>query len=424
MWLLDGIPAYDGGTLYPTLYNCGSMCADDLDGVTDEDTQMHIVRDTDEKAFLAYAEKVQNDGFTCLFARSDAAGLYRQFQKGERLVYAYFTFADGIARILSCKNGVSLADFADNDDTHLWSDTALMQFGLWYDDMIRWTSCDCGMNYVLRLHNNKLVIIDGGEIEQSTDIALGEYMHRLRKLTNTVEGERMNIALWYCSHAHNDHMDFFMSLLRKYGDVLHVERVLFNFPSHVYSDYPYYVRDLRNVLHEFCPDALCMKPHCGQTFRLANAEFEILYTHEDLLSKRADAPVYTDVNETSTVLRICFDGGKSFLLLGDADDDVEKILCDRFGNAGLRCTYLQAAHHCINNVERLYALIDSDYVLMPQCRYIIDKRLRRVFDMICRYHNWDRVILAGDYTTVFRNSAGEIRKELYPVRGCLYDGTV
>ena len=167
-----------------------------------------------------------------------------------------------------------------------------------------------------------------------------------------------------------------------------------------------------------------MKPHCGQTFRLANAEFEILYTHEDLLSKRADAPVYTDVNETSTVLRICFDGGKSFLLLGDADDDVEKILCDRFGNAGLRCTYLQAAHHCINNVERLYALIDSDYVLMPQCRYIIDKRLRRVFDMICRYHNWDRVILAGDYTTVFRNSAGEIRKELYPVRGCLYDGTV
>lgn len=424
MWLLDAVPAYDGGTLCPMLYNCGSGLADDSAGVTDEDTKMHIVRGTDEAAFLAYCRKLAENGFVCRFERSDAAGLYRQFQKDACLVYTYFTFADNTARILADPCGVCAADFADNSDTHLWADTALMQFGLWYDDMIHWTSCDCGMNYVLRLHNNKLVIIDGGEIEQSTDIALGEFMHRLRTLTNTVEGEPMHIALWYCSHAHNDHMDFFMSLLRRYGDVLHVERVMFNFPSRTMLDYPYYVRELRSFLREFCPDAQYLKPHCGQTFRLANAEFEILYTHEDLLTVRADKPELTGVNETGTVLRICFDGGKSFLLLGDADEDVEDILCKRFEKTGLRCTYLQAAHHCINPVERLYALIRSDYILIPQGRYNIDKRWRRNFDRICRFAEPEHIFLAGDYTAVFRNSEHEIRKELYPLRGCLYDGTV
>ena len=423
MWLFDTIPAYDGGTLLPMLYNCGSALADDFDGATPQDTQMHIVRDTDETAFLAYCEKVQNAGFTCLFRRSDAAGLYRQFQKNDCLVYAYFTYADGIARILLDKGSVSLADFSDEDDTHLWADTALVQFGLWYDDMIKWTSCDCGMNYVLRLHNNKLVLIDGGEIEQATDIALGEFMHRLRTLTNTVEGDRLEIALWYCTHAHNDHMDFFMSLLKKYGHLLHVERVMFNFPSHTLLSYPHYVCELRRTLREYCPDALFLKPHCGQKFRLANAEFEVLYTQEDLLTTRADDPIFTGVNETGAVLKIHFENGKSLLLLADADDDVERIVCDRFAEAGLCCTYLQAAHHCINNLERLYAFVQNEYVLVPESRYNIHKRFRRNLDVLYRYNDRDKIILAGDYTAVFRNTPDEVRTELYPIRGCLYDGT-
>ena len=84
------------------------------------------------------------------------------------------------------------------------------------------------MNYVFRLRDNSLIIIDGGEFEQATDVAVKDYMSFLHSLTSTNENEKMTVSLYICTHAHNDHCDFMSKIVRFYSDEIEIERIAFN----------------------------------------------------------------------------------------------------------------------------------------------------------------------------------------------------
>ena len=56
-------------------------------------------------------------------------------------------------------------------------------------------------------------------------------MRRLENLTGKEKGEKIRVSAYLCTHNHDDHMDFFIKLLKRDKDVLDVERVMFNFPS-------------------------------------------------------------------------------------------------------------------------------------------------------------------------------------------------
>ena len=420
-WRLTDVPAYDGGELLNTLYNCGSGFMPDDAGETAEDTEMQIVRGTDEASFCAYCRKLGDAGFACLFTRDESNGLYRQYGKDELLVYVYFIYAERTARILADRRCLPLSGFADAPQEEKHIDTQLMQFGLVYDDMIRFTSCDCGMNYVLRLRDGRLIVIDGGEIEQTTEAAVGEFMRRIRDMTGTNEGDPVRIALWYCTHPHNDHMDFFTKLLHKFGEMIRLERVLFNFPSHSVLKLNDYVQDMRRAVLRHNPDVLFLKPHTGQRFSVGGAQFDILCTHEDLLARETETPEYHGANTTSTILKLSFED-VSLLLLADADDDVGDVLCERFPD-GVDCTFVQAAHHLINRVEHIYANVRAAYVLIPEGLYLIHKNLRGNYGVLCKYYDRDKFFFAGNYSCVFRVCGGKIETSYYPIRGGLYDGT-
>ncbi len=420
-WRLTDVPEYDGGKLLKTLYNCGSGLAPDDAGETPEDTKMQIVRETDRAAFCAYCRKLEDAGFACLFTRDELNGLYRQYGKDALLVYAYFIPAERTARILVDRCCVPLPEFADAPLAEKHMDTQLMQFGLVYDDMIRFTSCDCGMNYVLRLRDGRLIVIDGGEIEQTTQAAVGEFMRRIRDMTGTNEGDPVRVALWYCTHPHNDHMDFFTKLLQKFGDTICLERVLFNFASHSVLGLNDYVQDMRRAVLRHNPDVLFLKPHTGQRFSVGGVQFDVLSTHEDLLARKTGTREYAGANAASTILKLSFED-VSLLLLADADDDTGDVLCARFPD-GVDCTFVQAAHHLINRVEHIYANVRAQYVLIPEGLYLIHKNLRGNYGVLCKYYDRDRFFFAGDYTCVFRVCDGKIGISYYPVRGGLYDGT-
>ena len=420
-WQLDAIPVYTGGTLLQTLYTCGSGLTPDENGMTGTDTQMHIIQGTDETAFRAYCGKLESDGFSRTFTRDEPHGLYRQYRKSGLLVYAYYIPGTRTARVLLDRDSCALPDFACGTEKEKHMDTQLMQFGLLYDDMIRWTSCDCGMNYVLRLRDGRLIVIDGGEREQATQTAIGEFMKRIRAMTGTNEGDPVRVALWYCSHPHDDHMDFFVKLLQKFGDTIRLERVMFNFASDSVLGLESYVQDMRRTVLRHNPDVLFLKPHTGQRFSIGNARFDVLFTHEDLLALESETPEYDGTNTTSTILKISFED-VSFLLLADADDTVGNVLCARYPN-GLDCTFLQTAHHLINRVERTYQHVRAEYILIPEGRYLIHKNMRRNYKMLCRYYDRDNFFLAGDYSCVFHICGKETEEKYYPVRGCLYDGT-
>ena len=131
---------------------------------------------------------------------------------------------------------------------------------------------------------------------------------------------------------------------------------------------------------------------------------------------------YDGVNETSTILKIEFEG-QSILFLADAIDTVGEIFRERFGGVELECTYLQAAHHCINRVEDIYNFVKAETILIPQCRYIAESRHYDNYRLICDCYGAENTFFAGDCTRICFTDGKASRVEYYPTVGDKYDGS-
>ena len=432
IWKLKDLPVYTGGELNPTLFDCGSGMADDFDGPTGEESWMHIVTKTTEAEFLSYCAVLEENGFEKSFENRDDAGVYFQFRKTKN-VYAYYVFNERTARIIEDGSGVLVADFAEEAGPSVHDDTALMQFGLLYGDMIRGYTSDCGMLYAIRLRDNRVIIVDGGSSEQSTEPATDEFMARLSDLTGNPE--KITVAAWFCTHPHGDHMAFFCRMLRKFGSRLFVERAMFNFATTelvmpgLKSRLALSGRKFPNIraltmerIKENNPNVKFLKLHAGQKFDLCGAEAEVLLTHEDMHTRWKDK-VYWGMNETSTILKLSFEG-KSVIFLGDAWIPNGNVLIGRYPFGSVECDFLQVAHHCIDHVENFYEFIKTEYMLVPEGRYLLLKFISENFQNLTRFCPYDKIFVSGDATTVFRVAKGrQTEKEFYPVRGCPCDGS-
>ena len=414
------LPPYPGGRVLGT-FDGGSGMTDDAAGLTPANGRIRLIGDTAEEAFFAYCRDVEAAGFPCRYEFADEGGVYRAFGCGDRFLYAYFVPSEGVVRLICDRAGLLPADFAEAGPYAPESGAALMQFGLYYSEMVKGTTCDCGMMYVLRLPNGEFVIVDGGEREQATDAAVEEFLTRIRALAG---GDNFTVALWFCTHPHDDHMDFFIKLLRVCRDTMTVRRLMFNFPAMGLlgnADAAVYAARLRARLGQCCAHVPFLQPHTGERFCIGGAEFRVLLTHEDVL--HADGRAYRGVNETSTVLKIDF-AGQSLLLLADIPEENAEKLLARYRIPTLACTYLQAAHHCINRLEELYKNVPADLVLIPEELNIIKDRMRDNFAVICRYHQPETIYCSGNGTVVFSvRNGGTVKTERFPVVGGAYDGS-
>lgn len=429
-WRLEGIPAYGDGELFDELFTLGGGLYDGFENSPEDHSLMHLINNTSAGAFLAYCGELAGAGFRPGFSRSEEHGLYREFIGDGRIVYAYFTARTGQARVILDRSGIPLADFeADVSAEEVRSDSELMQFGLFYGDPVKGQVSTCGMLYVIRLHNNKLFLVDGGEGAQCTNAAFEELMRRLRELTQTSDGERITVACWFCTHAHNDHMDFFINFMKKFGGVLNVERIMFNFPQPEYTGIPaerlekfvrIYLSGAMNALKQYCPGARYLKIHTGQKLSLGNLSVEVLLTHEDMIYENEARTHISGVNSSSTIVKLSFDGS-SLLILGDADEPNGEVLRKYYLADELSCTYLQAAHHLANRDENIYSYVRAESVLIPQGRLRIHRIRREHYAALCRYYDRDRFYLEGDYTVVFRVKDGTEEVTYYQLMGGPFD---
>jgi len=160
-WQLNGVPAYTDGVLFDELFTVGGGLYDESFEST---SLMHLVNDTSATAFLAYCGELEAAGFTGGFSRDTAYGNFREYIKGETLVYAYFMKRAGQTRVIIDRSSCSYGELMGEDDApQTREDTELMQYGLYYADPIKGIASTCGMLYVIRTRNNKLFLVDGGE---------------------------------------------------------------------------------------------------------------------------------------------------------------------------------------------------------------------------------------------------------------------
>lgn len=418
-WQFTNIPEFPYGKMHPLFADCG--CGLEISGEINpgKHSFMHTFRNTTESNVREYAD-ILGQSFGKIYEYRSGGNLFFQFDVSEGLLYISFFGNTGITRIILDRCLTERASgFGYSRFKEVRQDTVFSQYSLHYDSMIRGTTCDCGMNYVYRLRDNSLIIIDGGQMEQSTDTAVNDYMCFLRELTGTGKNEPLRISLWLCTHPHNDHCDFFSKMIRFHSGEIQLERVAFNFPnpSNVrHSPSVFIIRD--RILQKY-PDVKFLKLHSGQVFHVANAKAEILTAQEDVLGNNPDDN-FPGTNETSCIFKITADG-ISTLFLADCGWDNGDFLINNYSKEALKCSFLQAAHHGINSIYEVYEYVDADTVLLPQCRMNMDTRFSENLSHLCSRYSEKNVLFAADFSDIFTLKNGVYERKTRAHSGTAWD---
>lgn len=353
----------------------------------DKSSFLRSVIKTDKDEFLAYIKTLEDAGFSVCFENEIENNIYRELIKDGRLIYASFTGNDSTARFIDDKVSIPVSDFGYFVEGEKET-TELYQYALRQDNRVDGIVTDCGMNYVIKLSDNSLFLVDGGEYEQATDPETESYYNFIKELSKTENGEKVRIACWFCTHAHDDHLDFFSKLLRLHHEDIELQRVMFNFPAPEFFKLMPQAYSAINRIKRYYPEVKYLKPHSGQSFYLADTKFEIIQTHEDFVYYGGnECP--DGFNDTSTVLKITFDN-KTFLMLGDINDGAEGMLLRHFCDKTLKADIVQAAHHLFNELHYIYDVADPEYILVPSrpaCRTNHDKIKYSRLILSCKEEN-------------------------------------
>ena len=446
-WLLD-VPAYAGGQYCETLYDTGTGLENEVLQTPQRTSKMQLVRNTTAQDADNYSALLQSDGWRQTFQNRLANLTVGAYEKGAARVYFCFDASTGITRVIDdCCNTVSLDKFGytqsapqtpvtvpdtptepfetepfDPQETQVNGDNTpapagrrnapkyagaaalatpyvppqnfkvqpgVYQFCLpYYDSDHNDTSryAKNGMLYVIVLSDGKLVIIDGGAPYQCADQNIEAFMLFLREITGKASGTQMQIAMWYGTHGHADHVDFFYKVIHKHYRELQVERVMFNYQSHCVIPYAKRIDKLRNLLLKHYPAVQYVKCRTGYAFSFLDARFEILYTHEQLVSAEDASLPATNANDCCSVLKLTL-GGKTFLFLGDSNLLVQQELLRSYDKQMLHVNVLQASHHMINNLTELYPVVAPQYVMCPQS-------MRRTIDVYPSYATFLKLVPA------------------------------
>ncbi len=212
--------------------------------------------------------------------------------------------------------------------------------------------------FVITLSDGRLVLFDTGytnvlDAEEGLINTLKEYSYYYN---NTPE-KKIRIAAIYVSHLHDDHYGGLLALANKYSDIVTVERVYANFPStqkENYWDDPLEVEDVSKKIMNAAKKlgAEFKFVRSGQKVRMADADFEVMFTPDDLgtyeIRRNADGSKDTsrDINNTCLYVRMTVKG-KTAIFCGDSRQGQTELVC-RMYQFDLKCDILAVAHHGYN----------------------------------------------------------------------------
>lgn len=389
-WLIDDIPAYNGGTLSKKVYLTGQGI--DSAQLLNNEGEMQVVSKTNDAEFKAYIAKLEKAGYEKEFYRGVDENFFASYIKNDVRVYAYFMCRTGEVRIIkeSTKISSSLADFGYVYEKKPGEQSVIYQLALAMNDAThaKPNFKDNGMFYIIKLADNSVIVIDGANGgKQFDEERSNQLMNMLWEITGKQEGETVKIAGWFITHAHTDHHSGFRVFTKKYSTYLDLERVFFALPSLTStneaissSSGPDGYRAIIETVNTYFSDddPIFLRMHTGQNIQLADISIDVLQTQEDLVDVSTGESTLSDYNDASTVIRLTIDG-ETFLILGDAGASraMPKML-NNWSSNYLRSDGIQLAHHVMNDVTKLYKIVQAPVVFVPQSQYGVNIKEERI----------------------------------------------
>ena len=374
------VPAYEGGKLSENVYNCGAGNENDSKALVSSQTYMMCVSSTSREEYDAYVQKLESLGYVRdsgnTYENPRNENCYGQYICGTSTIYTYFLGAISEVRIIDDRASVPESIFEDDYEAAADEAGEVILYGLYMHPLGINSNepggdpniSNCGEFMMVRQPDNGLFLIDGGSSLQSTDAAVENAWNYMREITGTPETEKLRISCWYISHPHGDHYSIVNKLLEKHGDMMVVERIMFNFVNAGTTNLSI-SQAPRNAAIKYCKDALVMKCHPGQSIRLGGVVYDVITTHEDLVNAGKGVSTAAEVNSTSTVLRVTMPDGQRAMILGDATNAVESFVNRNLHRNELSCRMVQVAHHAWNRLTTIYKSIGAEYALWPQYEY-------------------------------------------------------
>lgn len=217
---------------------------------------------------------------------------------------------------------------------------------------------DAGMGYLIRLCDGRFIMIDGfvGEYEEP------DYLFDVISSQHEGTGKPV-IAAWFITHPHGDHYWGTARFMKKYGEAVTLEHLIYNFPRPDMvnfskpDEFYEFVETWRDRIEIYTP-------HAGETFVYADASFEVLFTGEDLYPDRD-----LICNSTSLVMMMTL-AGRRVLWLGDLKKDGGDFIARRYPAELLDCEFLQVGHHGYGvNSKKLYRAVNPKVLMWPCADY-------------------------------------------------------
>ena len=230
-----------------------------------------------------------------------------------------------------------------------------------------------GMLYVAQLSDGSFLIIDSGKKCDEDRDALLEYLYARKP----ADHEKPRIAAWLISHAHNDHIHLCQEFLLDYGNKVELSLFGYNFPDFetdiINSTRPvetthalHWQNRMKEILDEHYPDDTRYTMHTGQKLLLPGCAVEILGTWEDFWPETMKT-----VNQTSFIIRLCFESGKTVMLPCDAWTGQTDLAVKVWGEY-LKSDVLQVIHHGLAGGNTAFyerVLPEVSFCPSPQFRF-------------------------------------------------------
>ena len=162
------------------------------------------------------------------------------------------------------------------------------------------------------------ILIDGGP-DSSVLAKLGQAMPFYDR----------KLELMILTHPHADHMEGLVDVLKRYE----VEQILYSgveYKSATYDEWQ------KLIVSKNIPTKIAQ---AGQTIKLGEARINILFPDHDM-----EGETIKDLNNSSVVGRVIF-GQSAFMLTGDAEQEVEKSLLNKYSSDMLKSNVFKAGHH-------------------------------------------------------------------------------
>ena len=413
-WPFEDIPAYETGVLAKSAYDIGPNVA-----LNNQNSgKMQIISETTAEEFNAYLELLKTEGFTEHVKTENNGNIYVQFKRptGNRVIYVYFHEAFSEVRVIDDKASRPEETF---EYTCPDGPITYYQYGMMHDPRGAGEGNTSGGKYgnngafdIIKLADNKLILIDGGGEPQvtteSTD-AMIDFLYEITGLDREA-GDKITIALWYHTHAHGDHYQFIKKITNtpEFLECFVFERVMHNIAASNVMACGGDLAKISSKLLSTFPDLKYIKIHTGQSIRLGNATIDVLMTHEDAVDPVTGKSIIIDNNNVCPVLRISANN-TSILYFGDwgGNDQttpakrneyvfmeerlmsINKVVVEVDGVSKntypmLDVDIVQTAHHAINSwMGKVYTATTAQYAFFTQADV--------PYDML--YHNCYRQII-------------------------------